>query len=256
MNTLKKLFRNIQTLFPWLQELRFSLRTWVIKTFNKPPEDDFLLIQKFQPSSDKVFLDVGANRGDMILCMMLNEKLNNKIIGFEPNGIIFKSTAERSFIKDNPRVDLLNIGLSSQGGELTLYTPQYRNWAFDGLSSFSYESAYQWLSNGMWNFNENLLTIQKHSCKVEPLDHYDFKPYFIKIDVEGFELDVIKGAYKTIEKHLPILLVEDITEDIKTVLRPLGYAFYGFKKGQGLYEGSGELNTFCLQPQQFELLTK
>lgn len=255
MNTIKKIFRNLQTLFPWLQELRFGLRTWIIKTFNKPPEDDFLLIQKFAPGEDQVFLDVGTNRGDMILCMMLNKKLNTKIIGFEPNGVIYARTANRSFIKDNPRVELLNIGLSSQAGKLTLYTPQYRKWAFDGLSSFSYDSAYHWLENGMWNFNEKLLTIQKHSCLVHPLDHYNFNPYFIKIDVEGFELDVIKGGLSTIKQYKPILLVEDITEDIKDELRPLGYDFYGYKKQSGLYKGNGDLNTFCLQPQQFELLS-
>lgn len=255
MNNLKKLFRNIQTLFPWLQDLRFAIRSWIIKTFKSPPEDDFLLVQKFKPHPDQVFVDVGTNRGDMILCMMLNDELKNKIIGFEPNGAIFEHTANRSFIKGNPRVELLNVGVGKESGQLTLYTPQYRNWAFDGLSSFSYESAFEWLQEGMWNFNEKLLKIQKHSCEVQPLDHYEFNPYFVKIDVEGFELDVIKGAMNTISKHLPILLIEDITYDIIELLSPLNYKFYGFSKARGLFEGVGELNTFCLQPQHFNDLT-
>lgn len=49
----------------------------------------------------------------------------------------------------------------------------------------------------------------------------------IKIDVEGAEYDVIKGALKTIEKHKPLIIVEIKAENYNTiihVLRTLGYS--------------------------------
>jgi FkbM family methyltransferase len=254
MNEIKKYLRNLQTFVPWLQEFRFAVRSRIIKHFRTPPEDDFLLVHKFQPSEGQVFVDVGANRGDMILCMMLNKKLKNKIIAFEPNDIIYRQTSKRSFIRKNERVNLMNLGLGSEPGNLTLFTPQYRNWAFDGLSSFSIDSAESWLRTGMWNFREELLTIQKHECEVQTLDHFDLNPYFVKIDVEGFEYDVLQGSIKTIEKHKPLLLIEDITEEIEEFLTGYGYKFYGYTKGIGLQEGRGALNTFCLQPEHFEQL--
>lgn len=247
MNQIKKIFRNFQTRVPFLQEFRFALRSKIILTFGTPPEEDFTLVHKFKPKPDQVFIDVGANRGDMILCMMLNKELNNEIIAFEPNGIIYEQTARRSFIKNNARVKFLNLGIGHEHANMTLFTPQYRNWAFDGLSSFSYSSAESWLREGMWNFKEKHLTIQKHPCYVKPLDDFELDPYFIKIDVEGFEIRVIEGALQTIEKHKPILLVEDITTDIENILTPHGYAFYGYTKAGGLQKGRGALNTFCLQ---------
>ncbi len=45
--------------------------------------------------------------------------------------------------------------------------------------------------------------------RMVPLDDYhDLEPNFIKIDVEGCELKVLKGAEKTIEKHRPKMVIE------------------------------------------------
>jgi FkbM family methyltransferase len=41
------------------------------------------------------------------------------------------------------------------------------------------------------------------------LDDYDFDAVgFIKIDVEGHELSVLRGASNTIERHRPLMLIE------------------------------------------------
>jgi FkbM family methyltransferase len=252
IKNLKAMFRNLQTFVPWMQDLRFAYRSWVIKYLGILPEDDFYLVAHFTPEPNEVFIDVGANRGDMTLCLLQNKELSNKIIAFEPNGSIFKHTANRTFVRANPRINLLNVGLGNSEGTLTLFTPQYRNWVFDGLSSFSFESASDWLKNGMWRYNENLQTIQKHECVVKRLDSYNFKPYFIKIDVEGFEFEVLKGAEFTIRNHSPLLLVEDITQEIKDWLGAFGYRFFGFDKNRGLYEGTGTLNTYCLNTRHLQ----
>ncbi len=44
--------------------------------------------------------------------------------------------------------------------------------------------------------------------QMRTLDSYEIAPNFIKIDVEGCELKVLKGAAKTIEKHRPRMVVE------------------------------------------------
>ena len=54
-------------------------------------------------------------------------------------------------------------------------------------------------------FNES----KKVNVRMEKLDNIQIKNIgFIKIDVEGHELEVIKGAKETINKYNPILLVE------------------------------------------------
>ena len=47
------------------------------------------------------------------------------------------------------------------------------------------------------------------SVQMLPLDHYHFDNVdFIKIDVEGYELDVVKGGIETLRKNDPVIIVE------------------------------------------------
>ena len=49
---------------------------------------------------------------------------------------------------------------------------------------------------------------------------------FIKIDVEGMEIDVLRGATKILKKHRPMMLIEHIKSDKKVLvdmLRSFGY---------------------------------
>jgi FkbM family methyltransferase len=43
---------------------------------------------------------------------------------------------------------------------------------------------------------------------VMTLDDYDFEPALMKIDVEGAELDVLRGAEQTIRRHKPVIFFE------------------------------------------------
>lgn len=47
---------------------------------------------------------------------------------------------------------------------------------------------------------------------IRTLDSYLLKPSFIKIDVQGFELNVLQGGRETILEHKPIILIELITK--------------------------------------------
>ena len=44
---------------------------------------------------------------------------------------------------------------------------------------------------------------------VVALDKFRLKPGFIKLDVEGYELFALRGAELTIEKHHPVILIEE-----------------------------------------------
>lgn len=44
---------------------------------------------------------------------------------------------------------------------------------------------------------------------MEILDSYNLAPTFMKIDVEGYEYNVLKGAKQTIMTHKPIILIEE-----------------------------------------------
>jgi len=209
----------------------------------KPHDNDFYFIKSFRSDSQETYLDIGSNRGEAILSMLMMSNLDVKIIGFEPNPLIFNKLSKR--YKRNKKITVHNFGLGDTNDEFVLYVPFYRKWMFDGLASFKYEAARDWLKSKLWRFNEKRLTIKNVKCETKRLDDLNLRPYFVKIDVQGFELEVLKGGIETIRVHTPILLIEAINEEQKDFLRDFGYEFHNFDKGE-LLEGEGRSNTFCI----------
>lgn len=250
---MKKYFRSIQTLFPFLHDLRFYIEFLYLRLTRKPHEEDFEALKLLQAPSDKVFVDIGTNRGESILSMSLMNQSKNPVIGFEPNPFVYKK-AIRAF-KERKHVHIHNVGLANKPGNLDLNIPFYRNWMFDGLSSFDYDAAHDWLKNRLWGYKESLLTMKKINCPIHRLDDFNLSPYFIKIDVQGLELQVLKGAEETIRAHRPIILIESISDEIRAYLSGFGYDFYSFQRG-GFRRGTGKLNTFCMTTGMFNTIEK
>lgn len=251
---MKEYLRSFQTLFPYLQDARFYLTSCIMKVVKHPYEKDFLLLEKFRPLHDQVLIDVGSNRGLAIIAMIMFPHMKNLIIGFEPNSLVFKKLKNNIFIRNNKRIVLYPCGLSNQNEVRPLYLPFYRKWMFDGLASLNFESASKWLVYRLWHFNQNKLKIEQVNCEVRKLDDFGYNPYFIKIDVQGHELQVLKGAENTLAKYRPILLIEAINEQIIQFLSRFDYSFYHFQKGT-LFEGTGEINTFCLTEEKYLEIT-
>lgn len=249
---MRKYFRSIQTFFPFLHDLRFKIKLLLIRVSGKPHEYDFTALKYFKPEPQQVYVDIGSNRGEAITSMLVMSKTKNRIIGFEPNSLIF-SKLKKNFDGNN-RIEVNNCGLGDKKQELTLYIPFYRKWMFDGLSSLKYEAAEDWLKTRLWRFNMKKLSIKRLSCEVRTLDEFNLNPYFIKIDVQGFEFEVLKGGENTIKTYKPILLIESISEEVIQYLKSFGYLFYSFKDNSFL-EGTGGLNTFCMTQDQLSKLS-
>lgn len=47
-----------------------------------------------------------------------------------------------------------------------------------------------------------------HKVRCKRLDSFEIVPNFIKIDVEGMDYDVLKGAYRTLKEFHPVVLAE------------------------------------------------
>src|SRR5690606_2057238 len=81
------------------------------------------------------------------------------------------------------------------------------------------------------NLGSQSLSLDEGEIKVRTLDSCGISVNVdaVKIDVEGMELDVLKGGVRLLEKNQPMLYVEcqskDNFRDISAFLRNLGYQY-------------------------------
>lgn len=172
----------------------------------------------------KVFFDVGANVG---IYTELFRREDFKVLAIEANkDIALKLRSENIF----SNVSVYNCAISS-GYESLLFYQHYDH----GLSSLKGTNT------------EQVKEVYEIDCY--PLDHFIYlTPLFIKVDVEGAELDVLKGMARILDYVKPICLFEVESKDIV-----LFSEFFDPKN-------YGEVRLFCKSFSQsfvdfFELIT-
>jgi FkbM family methyltransferase len=156
----------------------------------------------FIPKPGDIIVDVGAQYGDYaILCAKYYKA---KVFAFEPlksNFRIIKSNIKFNKLNKNS-INAYNFALGAESKKIEI--------SFD---------------NDMMN---SLNTTKKQRTSVKTLDTYSLKPDILKIDVEGFEMDVLKGAVKTIKRHHPKIILEVHTKALKEqCIKFLSY--FGYK---------------------------
>jgi FkbM family methyltransferase len=135
-------------------------------------------------------VDVGANSG--LYSLYLSRKFK-KVYAFEPVPELY-NTLLKSKLKNT---QVFNIALSEKNEEGILYIP---------ISDKTNKNTEASLVN--YADKDNAL-VRKISVTCRTLDSFDITDLdFMKIDVEGHEIEVIKGSIETIKKYSPTLLVE------------------------------------------------
>jgi len=134
--------------------------------------------------------DIGANIG---CTSILFGQVAKEVISFEPSPTTFKFL-ELNVNKANLKnVTLRNIGLGNKNENLTLtFAPSNRSGGF--VSNQTQASVGH--------------IIEKIIIKNGDSITKDANVEFIKIDVEGFEMNVLKGLTNTIKKNKPIVVAE------------------------------------------------
>lgn len=244
-NSLKRRIRGWQTHFPALVDAKFTAKRWMNRALQRPFDSDFMVLRHLAVKADECFVDVGSNRGQSIDAIRLYHP-DHPITAFEPNALLV-ARLQRRFAGDKA-LSLQNFGLSEADMDAPLYVPYYRDWLFDGLSSFDRDAAESWLNGDtIAGFDPALLRIETLTCRLRRLDDFNLNPAFIKIDVQGYEMQVLKGAVETLKRCGPILMVEDSAELIPW-LADLGFACHEFD-GTGLRPSQGPANNLFFLTQ-------
>ena len=212
MSVYSQLAENLQYISPSYYKSRFFKKLKGLSAQNlleRKVEPEFLWIKEVL-EKDSVFMDVGANVGAYLYTLENHLKPEN-IFAFEPNPQLFKRL-KRLF----PKVNLLSLALSDVSTIAEFKIP-----VINGEKVHTRGT----LQTSIKEKNEEKTILQK--VEVKPLDDLVFdegyiekgrnaqtdkfnlkKIDFIKIDVEGNEMQTLRGAKKTIEKFKPILMVE------------------------------------------------
>jgi FkbM family methyltransferase len=248
---LKKLLRTVQTCFPWLLDTKFSVMRSYRNILGIPFEDDFNALALFPEMDDALFLDVGANRGQSTDAILMKRK-RCKIQLFEPNDLLCARL--RDAFGRNENIVINDFGLGDEATDGVLVVPIYKGWLFDGLGSFNEAEAGDWLKGRVFFFDERLLTLRKSRCRIKKLDDLGLAPFFIKLDVQGYEYKALRGGEKTIMAHEPVLLIESPDDRLVGYLAELGFQLYAFERGKFVPGIRGAPNTFFMTDEKAALV--
>jgi FkbM family methyltransferase len=209
---------------------------------NRTHEEDFEILPFLPQTKNNLFVDIGANRGAAIQSILMRRP-ESSVVAFEPNTFLV-SKLEKLYAND-ARVQVRNFGLGNEDNKFDLYVPFYNKYMFDGLASFKEQNARDWLKGRLYGYKEDKLEVKRMTCSVKCLDDFALKPCFIKIDVQGFEYEVLQGAKRTLEESRPVVLTESPGNNELDFLDKLGYRSFIFKNRQ-LIPGTKHYNIFFI----------
>ncbi len=156
---------------------------------------------------DGTILDIGSNIGNHSLYFLLERGARFSYC-FEPAKETFdilKKNIELNHLEN--RTKIFNAGVGNGAGSACISLSREKNTAYTQI------------------------TLQEEGdVKVVGVDELGIKDKisFVKIDVEGFELEVIKGMFNTLKRDKPMMMIEIWTrnlEEIHKIMDPMGYEF-------------------------------
>lgn len=157
-----------------------------------------LVSQKIKQST---ILDVGANLGSFCI-PIANDIGDNEIISFEAQRTIFLQLCGNIFLNSLNNIFPHNLAVGNKCGQIELPIFDYSKVKNIGAIS---------LMEDIRSF-QNFQGEEKEKIKMITIDSLNLnKPcHLIKIDVEGFELEVVKGALSFIEdNNFPPIVFEE-----------------------------------------------
>ena len=145
-------------------------------------------------NENSIIFDVGANIGSTVLQFAQKSK-NGFVYGFEPDKLNYQRAMENISLNSFPNIKVYNFGIGDQDYKLKLYQVNELNPGMNRiLTTTDNEFPYS-------EIEIKILDTIVSNLLISQID-------IIKIDVEGYEYHVLKGAQNTIRTYMPYLFIE------------------------------------------------
>ncbi|WP_033577722.1 FkbM family methyltransferase [Dickeya chrysanthemi] len=189
----------------------------------------YLITNEFTSEFDSpVVFDIGANLGAYTVPVANTiEKQKGVVYSFEPQKIVYYQLCGNIFLNRLENVTALNKAVGSEDGVIEIPIPDYQKMTNAG--AFSMVDEYRTMTG-----TSNCMSEETHFVQVIKLDDLLFKEKtrFVKIDVEGLETEVLKGAIGFLEHNdFPPFAFEawntswfaDKRQELLSLVKQLGY---------------------------------
>lgn len=219
-------------------------------------EEGTLKIMNYILKDNSVFMDIGSNIGLMSLHAAQIMSGSGKVLSFEPLSSTYDILRQNIKLNNFVNIEAVNIAIGSINGSVNIY---------DNIA----------INRGSASLLKPNHTESRNQIRIKSIDKYIEEHQIssnidcIKIDVEGWELEVLKGAKKTLSgPNAPICIVECSTlhptygggtQDIYAFLRNINsYRIFRLTRGKEIPSKLIEIkykedlpkhdNLFCFLP--------
>lgn len=175
--------------------------------------------------SGGVMFDIGAHAG-LMSAIFCAANVSNRAYSFEPSPILCRRLEDISSLNGfGDRMSIQNRGIGANTGQAKML--------LDPVGGFVQSHRF---AQTMWSdpieIDFEVETIEQASMRLKVV------PDVIKIDIEGYEFEAIKGSIRFLTEHRPRLLLElhlnyleekqCPAKELLRMLRSCGYAIYSY----------------------------
>ncbi|MCW3123116.1 MAG: methyltransferase, FkbM family domain protein [Flavipsychrobacter sp.] len=179
-----------------------------------------------------IVIEAGANLGSetVLLSKMVGK---GRVYGFEPNPYTFDRLKTNVAINELTNVEVFDIAMGEKNGSIS-FNIYPKNFCNAGMSSKYMETPLT-----------RKITVQQQTLDSFVKAHNISKVDFLKMDIQGAEMDLLKGAGETMAKYKPKVFLEalEVYNDVKAMyeeLKKYGYTVHNISD-----EGTTPMNTLA-----------
>jgi FkbM family methyltransferase len=203
------LYKTVKFFRPGCKLLKFKVPKYNYKFYCRINKDDFIvmtrhedvIIEHFRPKEGDVVVDVGAHIGRYTIVASKQVGQNGKVIAIEADPSNFEILNRNIELNRLTNVTTLNYAAFSKEAKIKLYLP-----AGDIFTKYNtVMSDWIWVKpdDKFVEVNGNTLDNLVHETGIRQVN-------WIKIDVEGAEFEVLRGAHNLLLNNKNIVLLVEL----------------------------------------------